>query len=81
MVRASSIVSTGSVTPGTIGTPAASISARARIFEPMASIASGDGPMNTSPASAQARANVGVLGKEAVAGMDGLGTGAQARSR
>ena len=46
----------GSVVPGTIGTPAACISSRARVFDPMASIAEAGGPMNTTPASSQARA-------------------------
>ena len=47
----------GSVVPGTTGTPAACISCRrAPILEPIASIASGGGPMNTRPAAAQARA-------------------------
>ena len=46
-----------SVRPGTTGTPAALTVCLARILSPMASIASGGGPMNTMPASAQARAN------------------------
>ena len=54
--RASSTLSTGSVVPGTIGTTASCISSRARVFEPMASMASGGGPTNTIPASSQARA-------------------------
>ena len=54
---ASSTVSTGSVVPGTIGTPAAFISSRALVFEPIASIASAGGPMKAMPASSQARAN------------------------
>ena len=33
--------------PGTIGTPAAFISSRAFVFEPIASIASWGGPMKT----------------------------------
>src|SRR5437764_720327 len=37
--RAFSTLSTGSVVPGTIGTPAFSMSRRAAVFEPMASIA------------------------------------------
>ena len=53
---ASSTLSTGSVVPGTIGTPAPLMSSRARVFEPIASIASGGGPMKTIPASSQARA-------------------------
>ena len=56
ILRASSTVSTGSVVPGTIGTPAFFISSRARVFEPMASIASAGGPMNLIPASSHARA-------------------------
>ena len=51
-----STVVTRSVVPGTIGTPAASIRRRAPIFEPIASIASGGGPIQTMPASSQARA-------------------------
>ena len=42
--------------PGTTGTPAAIMRLRASTLSPIASIASGDGPMNTRPASAQARA-------------------------
>ena len=51
---ASSASATGSVVPGTIGTPAACISSRARVLEPIASIALAGGPMKTMPASAQA---------------------------
>ena len=47
---------TGSVVPGTIGTPAERISSRAAVFEPIASIASGGGPIQTSPACSTARA-------------------------
>ena len=47
---------TVSVVPGTIGTPAAAISSRARVLEPIASMASGEGPMKTMPASRHARA-------------------------
>ena len=39
-----------------IGTPAACIAVRARVFSPMSSIASGGGPIHTSPASSTARA-------------------------
>jgi hypothetical protein len=39
-----------------IGTPAARIRSLASILEPMASIASGGGPIQTSPWSMQARA-------------------------
>jgi hypothetical protein len=55
--RASSTSATGSVVPGTIGTPAAFMSSRARVLEPIASIADAGGPMKTIPASSQARAN------------------------
>ncbi len=46
-----------SVAPGTIGTPASAMISRALVFEPIASIASGGGPIKMIPASAQARAN------------------------
>ena len=52
----SATLSAGSVAPGTIGTPAARIRSRAAIFEPMASIASGGGPIQVSPASSTALA-------------------------
>ena len=42
--------------PGTTGTPEARIRSRAGTFSPIAAIASGGGPMNTTPASAQALA-------------------------
>ena len=48
---------TGSVVPGMTGTPAPCMSRRASIFEPIASIASGGGPIQVIPASPQARAN------------------------
>ena len=57
ILRASSTVSTGSVVPGTIGTPAAFISSRARVLEPIASIALAGGPMKVMPASSHALAN------------------------
>ena len=44
------------IVPGTIGTPASAMSSRARVLDPMASIASAGGPMNVIPASSQARA-------------------------
>jgi len=47
---------TGSVVPGTIGTPAFCMSSRARVLEPIASIALAGGPMKTTPACSQARA-------------------------
>ena len=57
MPRASSTLATGSVVPGTIGTPAACMSSRARVLEPIASIALAGGPMNVMPASSHAFAN------------------------
>ena len=45
------------VVPGTTGTPAARMRSRAAIFEPIASIASGGGPIQTSPALSTIRAN------------------------
>ena len=55
--RASSRSSAGLVAPGTIGTPALDMISRARVFEPIISIASAGGPMKTIPASSQAVAN------------------------
>ena len=40
------------------GTPASAISFLASIFDPMASIESGVGPIQVSPASSTSRANV-----------------------
>ena len=54
--RTSSADSTASVVPGMIGTPAALIVWRAATFEPMSSIASGGGPIQTRPAASTARA-------------------------
>ena len=48
---------TGSVVPGMIGTPASCIRVRAAVFEPMSAIASGGGPIHTSPAASTAAAN------------------------
>jgi hypothetical protein len=42
--------------PGMQGTPASRTTALARALSPIAAIASGDGPMNTRPASQQAAA-------------------------
>ncbi len=42
--------------PGRTGTPALSISSFALVFDPIASMASGGGPMKVMPASAQALA-------------------------
>jgi hypothetical protein len=40
-----------------IGTPAAAIACRARVFEPMSSIADGGGPIHVKLAASTARAN------------------------
>ena len=55
---ASATLFTAAVVPGTIGTPASAISSRARVFEPIASIALAGGPMNVIPASSEACANL-----------------------
>ena len=47
----------GSAIPGSTGTPAACTSSRAVSFDPIAAMASGGGPTNTSPASRHRRAN------------------------
>ena len=72
---ASSGSPTGSEVPRETGTPAAATRLRARILSPIASIASGDGPTQTSPASWTRRAKLGVLREEAVPGVDCLGAG------
>lgn len=54
---ASARSSSGSAPPGSTGTPAAATVALARILSPIASIAPGGGPTNTSPARAHRRAN------------------------
>ena len=73
--RASSTSSAGDVVPGTIGTPASDISSRARVFDPIASIALAGGPMNTTPGLLAGLGEVGVLGEESVSGVDRLGPG------
>ena len=75
----SAAVSTGSVVPGMIGTPAAFIRSRASVFEPIASIASGGGPIQVSPAVVDGAGEGGVLGEEPVAGVDRLGSGPRGR--
>jgi hypothetical protein len=45
--------------PGTMGTPAAAIFARAAVFDPMARIALAGGPMKTTPAAAHASGSGG----------------------
>jgi hypothetical protein len=55
--RRTEFVAGSTGTSGTTGTPAAATVAFAAILSPIASIASGGGPMKTRPAAAQARAN------------------------
>ena len=55
----------------------ARISRLASIFEPIAAIAAGGGPIHARPASTTAWANAAFSDEEAVAGMDGVGAGAQ----
>ena len=75
ILRAAATSATGSTVPGTIGTPAARMSSRARVLEPIASIAlAGRADEDDARLLAGAREG-GVLGEEAVAGMDGLGAG------
>ncbi|CAB4911184.1 unannotated protein [freshwater metagenome] len=50
---ASSYVSTDSVVPGTIGTPAFFMRSRALVLLPMESIAEAGGPMNVMPSSSR----------------------------
>ena len=47
---------------------------RAAIFEPIASIASGGGPIHDESRRLDAASELGVLGKEAVAGMNRIGS-------
>ena len=54
---------------GMIGTPAACIACRARVFEPISSIASGGGPIHDEARAFDGARERGVLGEEAVAGM------------
>ena len=51
IARSAPSTSPSSRAPGRTGTPARSMRSRASVFEPMAAIASGDGPIQVSPAS------------------------------
>jgi hypothetical protein len=53
----SSSLRPGRSMPGTVATPASAASSLAATLSPSLSLASGGGPTNTRPASAQARAN------------------------
>ncbi len=73
---ASSAVSTGSVVPGTMGTPAACIAARAAVFVPHQLDGSRGRTDPREPCLLDGAREAGVLREEAVAGMDRLGAGA-----
>ena len=78
---ASASVITASGWPGTMGTPASAASFFEAILSPIAPMARGFGPMKAMPAAAQRLGEVGVLGEEAVAGMDRVGAGRLGRRR
>ncbi len=59
-----------------IGTPAALIVWRAATFDPISSIASGGGPIQTSPAASTARAKSAFSARNPYPGMERLGAGA-----
>src|SRR6478672_688182 len=63
--------------PGTVETSAFAAAFLDSILSPIAAIASGLGPMKTTPAFCSARKRL-ALRQETVAGMDGLGAGALA---
>ena len=65
--------SSSSMADGATGKPRAATKARARTLSPMSSIASAVGPTKTRPASADLPREMCVLGKKAVARMDGAG--------
>ena len=65
--------------PGSTGTPASSIRSRASVFEPIASIASGAGPIQVRPGVGHRARERRVLGQEAVAGVDRVGARVAAR--
>ena len=70
-----SVTSSVSVQVGSIGTPASASSAFAASLSPIAAIALAGGPTQVSPASVTAARELGVLGEEAVAGVDGVRAG------
>ena len=57
--------------------PSEAASRRAAALSPIARIADGGGPTQRIPAASTRSANVGVLGEEPEAGMEGVGTGGQ----
>ena len=60
---------------GSTGTPESCMRRLASIFEPIAAIASGVGPMNVRPGLADAARKVSIFGEKAVARMYGVGAG------
>ena len=59
--------------PGTIGAPPRWAASRLETLSPISVMADGGGPMNATPMSVIARGEVGVLGEEAVTGVDAVG--------
>ncbi len=67
-------MATASVVPGTIGTPAACISSRAFVFEPIASIALAGRPDEHNARVLAGLREGRVLGQESIPRVDRLGT-------
>ena len=65
------------VTDGATGTPCALAKLRAEILSPIRSIVSASGPMKTETGVLDRLREARILGEKAVAGMDGVGAGAQ----
>ena len=64
-----------------IGTPAAFIRSRASVFEPIASIASGGGPIQVRPAASTARAKSAFSARKPYPGWTASAPAAPAASR
>ncbi len=75
----------GQVVPGHLpglartGTPTSAISRLAASLSPITSMTSAGGPTQVSPAAVTAAGEAGPLGQEAVAGVDGVGSGGGGR--
>ena len=65
--------------PGTTGTPASCIIRRASTLDPIASIASAGGPIQTSPGGLDRASEVSVLGQKSVTGVHRVRPGAAGR--
>ena len=63
--------------PGTNGMPARSIACRARVFDPMASMASASGTNELYARVGAGSGELCVLGKKSVTGMDGVCSGSR----